>query len=171
VKSKRKAFSQNIESKNKGGGFHMFTVQRASLSGLLLLVMTGFATTAMSAESAQPSGKVSIQSRSIAAGIGVTWGDGKLSFKGKDYPFSIDGLTLVDFGISKASANGEVYNLTDVAKFAGTYVAAEAGLTLAGGMSGMILRNQDGVVMRIHSTSRGARLQLGTSGLVIKLKQ
>ncbi len=149
----------------------MFTVQRVSRSVLLFLVITALATTAKSAESPTPSGKVSIQSRSIAAGIGVTWGDGKLSFKGKDYPFSIDGLTLVDFGISRASASGEVYNLTDVAKFAGTYVAAEAGLTLAGGMSGMILRNQDGVLMRIHSTTRGARLQLGTSGLVIKLKQ
>jgi hypothetical protein len=148
----------------------MSMVQRISQLGLFLLV-TAFATTAMSAESAQPSGKVSIQSRSIAAGVGVTWGDGKLSFKGKDYPFTINGLTLVDWGISRATANGEVYNLTDVAKFAGTYVAAEAGLTLAGGMSGMILRNQDGVVMRIHSTSRGARLQLGTSGLTIALKQ
>ena len=136
----------------------------------LFLFVAGFATTAMSAESVQPSGRVSIQSRSIAAGIGVTWGDGKLTFKGKSYPFSIDGLSLVDWGIRRASASGEVYNLTDVAKFAGTYVAAEAGLTLAGGMSGMILRNQDGVLMRIHSTSRGARLQLGTSGLTIRLK-
>jgi hypothetical protein len=144
---------------------------RTVSSFALFFFVAVFATTAMSDESATPSGKVSISSRSIAAGIGVTWGDGKLSFKGKDYPFSIDGLTLVDFGISRASANGEVYNLTDVAKFAGTYVAAEAGLTLAGGMSGMILRNQDGVVMRIHSTSRGARLQLGTSGLRITLKQ
>ena len=147
----------------------MSTVQKISQLGLFLLVM-GFATTAMAAESAQPSGRVSISSRSIAAGVGITWGDGKLTFKGKDYPFTIDGLTLVDFGISRASASGEVYNLTDVAKFAGTYVAAEAGLTLAGGMSGMILRNQDGVIMRIHSTSRGARLQLGTSGLTIRMK-
>jgi len=148
----------------------MFTVQRASLSALLLLVTMALAATAMSAESTQPSGRVTIQSRSIAAGVGVTCGDGTLSFKGKNYPFSIDGLTLVDFGISRANAAGEVYNLTDVAKFAGTYVAAEAGLTLAGGMSGMILRNQDGVLMRIHSTSRGARLQLGTSGLTIRMK-
>jgi hypothetical protein len=148
----------------------MSTVQKISQLGLFLL-LTVFATTAMSAESATPSGRVSIQSRSIAAGIGVTWGDGKLTLQGKDYPFSIDGLTLVDFGISRANASGEVYNLTDVAKFAGTYVAAEAGLTLAGGMSGMILRNQNGVVMRLHSTSRGARLQLGTSGLTIRLKQ
>ena len=136
----------------------------------LFLFVAVFATTAISGESAKPSGRVSIQSRSIAAGIGVTWGDGKLTFKGKDFPFSIDGLTLVDWGISRATATGDVYNLTDVAKFAGTYVAAEAGLTLAGGVGGMVLRNQDGVVLHMRSTSRGARLQLGTSGLTIRLK-
>jgi hypothetical protein len=72
-----------------------------------------------------------------------------LTFKGKDYPFSIDGLTLVDWGISKAQATGDVYNLTDPTKFAGTYVAAEAGITLAGGVGGMVLRNQNGVVLHL----------------------
>src|SRR6516165_11497228 len=149
----------------------MSNVRTISRLALFFLVMT-VATGAVAAEkAATPSGKVTIQSTAIAAGIGVTWGDGKLSFKGKDYPFSIDGLTVVDFGISRANAVGDVYNLTDVAKFAGTYVAAEAGFTLAGGMGGMVLRNQDGVVMHIRSVSRGARLQLGTSGLRITLKQ
>jgi hypothetical protein len=147
----------------------MFKVR--TLSRLVMLVLlTVCAATAVAADSPKPSGKVSIESKSIAAGVGVTWGEGKLSFKGKDYPFSIDGLTVVDFGISKASATGDVYNLTDVAKFAGTYVAAEAGFTLAGGVGGMVLRNQDGVVMHVRSTSKGAKLQLGTSGLSIKLK-
>ena len=147
----------------------MFKVLTVSRIALFFLVMA-LATTAGAEEKATPSGKVSIESRSIAAGVGVTWGDGKLTFKGKTYPFSIDGLTLVDWGISKASASGEVYNLTDPAKLAGTYVAAEAGLTLAGGMGGMVLRNQDGVILRLHSVSRGARLQLGTSGLKITMK-
>jgi hypothetical protein len=133
-------------------------------------MVMGLASNAVAAEKATPSGKLTIESRSIAAGIGITWGDGKLTFKGKEYPFSIDGLTLVDFGISKASAAGEVYNLTDTAKFAGTYVAAEAGITLAGGVGGMVLRNQDGVVLHIRSVSKGAKLQLGTSGLTIKMK-
>ena len=147
----------------------MFKVRTVSRLALFFLV-TAVSTTAIAAEKATPSGKVTLESRSIAAGIGVTWGDGKLTFKGKEYPFSVDGLTLVDWGISKASANGEVYNLTDPAKFGGNYVAAEAGLTLAGGMGGMVLRNAEGVVLHLHSISRGARLQLGTSGLIIKLK-
>ena len=147
----------------------MFKIQTVSRLALFFWLVA-VATTANAAETAKPSAKVSIESRSIAAGIGVTWGDGKLNFKGKNLAFSIDGLTLVDFGISKASAAGEVYNLTDVSKFEGTYVAAEAGITLAGGMGGMVLRNQNGVVMHLHSVSRGAKLQLGTSGLTIKMK-
>jgi len=148
----------------------MSKVRTVSRLALFFLVMT-LASNAVPAEKAKPSGKVSIESKSVAIGIGVSWGDGKLSFKGKEHPFSIDGLTLVDFGISKASAVGDVYNLTDVAKFPGTYVAAEAGFALAGGMGGVVLRNQDGVVMHLRSTSKGAKLQLGPSGMTIKLKQ
>jgi hypothetical protein len=148
---------------------YMSKVRTVSRFALLFLVMA-VATTAFAAEKATPSGKVTIESTSIAAGIGVTWGDGKLTLKGKTYPFSIEGLSLVDWGISKAQANGDVYNLTDPAKLGGTYVAAEAGLTLAGGMGGMVLRNQDGVILHLRSVSQGARLQLGTSGLKITMK-
>jgi len=82
---------------------------RPSLVAVFFLMMTPLSIT-IAAETATPAAKVTIESNSIAAGIGVSWGDGKLSFKGKDYPFSVDGLSLMDFGISKASAAGEVYN-------------------------------------------------------------
>ena len=147
----------------------MFKVGTVSRWALLFLVVA-FASYAVAAQKATPSGKVTLETTSIAAGVGVSWGDGKLTFKGKTYPFSIDGLSLVDWGISKAQANGDVYNLKDPANFGGTYVAAEAGLTLAGGMGGMVLRNQDGVLLHLRSVSQGARLQLGTSGLIIKMK-
>ena len=136
----------------------------------LFLFVAAFATTAISGEARKPSGRVTMESRSIAAGVGVTWGDGKLTFKGKDYPFTINGLSVVDFGISRASATGDVYDLTDVAKFAGTYVAAEAGFTLAGGMGGITMRNSDGVIINLRSTSRGASLTLGPAGLTIAMK-
>jgi hypothetical protein len=141
------------------------------ISRIALFLVLALATTAVPAQSPEPSGKVSIDSTSIAAGIGVSWGDGILNFKGKQMRFSVDGLTLVDFGITKASAVGEVYNLTDPSKFEGNYVAGEAGFTLAGGMGGIAMRNQNGVVMILRSASTGARLQLGPSGMIIKLKQ
>ena len=142
-----------------------------AVSRIALFLILALATTAVPAQSPEPSGKVSIDSTSIAAGIGVSWGDGILNFKGKQIRFSIDGLTLVDFGITKANAVGEVYNLTDPSKFEGNYVAGEAGFTLAGGMGGIAMRNQNGVVMILRSASQGARFQLGPSGMIIKLKQ
>lgn len=84
----------------------MSKVLTVSRLALFFMVMA-LASNAVAAEKATPSGKLTVESRSIAAGVGITWGDGKLNFKGKEYPFSIDGLTLVDFGISKASAAGE----------------------------------------------------------------
>ena len=139
-------------------------------SRIALFLVLALATTAVPAQSPEPSGKVSIESTSIAAGIGVSWGDGKLTVNGKTMSFSVEGLSLVDWGITKASAVGDVYNLTDASKFSGNYVAAEAGLTLAGGMGGMVLRNSNGVVIHLRSVSQGAQLQLGTSGLIIKMK-
>ena len=136
----------------------------------LFVFVAALASTAISGESPKPSGRVTMQSRSIAAGVGVTWGDGKLTFNGKDYAFTINGLSVVDWGIARASASGDVYNLTDVSKFAGTYVAAEAGFTLAGGAGGITMRNSDGVIINLRSTSRGASLTLGTSGLTITMK-
>jgi hypothetical protein len=134
------------------------------------LLVLALATTAVPAQSPEPSGKVSIDSTSIAVGIGVSWGDGKLNFKGKDYSFSVKGLSLVDWGISKANAVGEVYNLTDVSKFGGDYLAGEAGFALAGGMGGISMRNANGVIMVLRSVSTGAKLQLGPSGLNISMK-
>ncbi len=135
----------------------------------LLFLAIVFTPAAALAQSEAPSGKVSIETTSIAAGIGLSWGNGKLNFNGKEYRFSIDGVTLVDFGISKASAAGEVYNLTDLAKFEGNYMAAEASFALGGGMGSVSLRNSNGVVMHLNSVSQGARLQLGSSGMSIKL--
>jgi hypothetical protein len=147
----------------------MSKFQTISRTALFFLVMA-LATTALAAGGPGPSGKVSISSTSIAAGIGVSWGDGQLSFKGKTIPFSVDGLSLVDWGISKADAVGDVYNLTDPSQFGGNYVAAEAGFALAGGMGGMVLRNQNGVIIHLRSVSQGAKLQLGPSGLMITMK-
>ena len=134
-----------------------------------LFLAMAFAPTAAVAQSDAPSAKVSIETTSIAAGIGLSWGNGKLNFNGKEYRFSIDGVTLIDFWISRASAAGEVYNLTDLANFEGNYVAAEASFALGGGMGGMSLHNPNGVVMHLNSVSQGARLQLGSSGMSIKL--
>jgi hypothetical protein len=139
------------------------------LPTVMLFFALTLAVTAAVAQSDLPAATVSFETTSVAAGIGFSWGNGKLRFNGKEYGFSINGVTLIDVGVSKASAAGDVYNLADLAKFEGQYVAAEANVALGGGLGGMSLRNSNGVVMHLNSVSQGARLQLGSSGMSIKL--
>jgi len=60
----------------------------------------------------------SIETKAVAVGIGYSWGEGVLSFQGKEYPFKIKGLSVVDVGISSMSAqvmqnqNGVVMKVT-----------------------------------------------------------
>jgi hypothetical protein len=123
------------------------------------------------AQDAKPSGTVTVESKSVAVGIGVSWGDGKLSYQGKDYPFSVSGLSVVDLGISKVSATGNVYYLNKLSDFSGNYVAAQAGATLGGGAGAITLKNQHGVVMQLTGTGTGVQLTLAVKGIDVKLKQ
>src|SRR5215472_16632940 len=114
----------------------------------------------LAAADEKPSGTVSMDSKSVALGVGVNWGDGKLQYKGKTHTFSIKGLSVIDLGVSKVSARGKVYNLKSLDAFAGRYAAAQAGAAVGGGMSAMTLRNQNGVVLELTSTQTGVKLTL-----------
>lgn len=124
----------------------------------------------MAAADDKPSGSVTIESKSVALGVGVSWGDGKLSYQGKTHTFSVKGLSVVDVGISKVSARGKVFNLKKLADFAGTYAAAQAGAAVGGGMSAVALRNQNGVVLELTSTQTGIKFTLAGEGIEVKLK-
>ena len=118
----------------------------------------------------KPSGTVTIESKSVALGVGVSWGDGKLRYKGKTYSFSVKGLSVVDLGVSKVSAKGKVFHLDKAEDFSGTYAAAQAGAAVGGGMSAVALKNQNGVVMELTSTQTGVKFTLAGEGIEVKLK-
>jgi hypothetical protein len=118
----------------------------------------------------KPSGTVTIESMSVALGVGVSWGDGTLSYQGKIHPFSVKGLSVVDVGVSKVSARGKVFHLNKLEDFAGTFAAAQAGAAVGGGMSVAALRNQNGVVLELTSTQTGVKFTLAGEGIEVKLK-
>ena len=117
-----------------------------------------------------PSGTVKLTSKAIAVGVGVTWGDGTLTFGGKPYAFSVDGLSVADLGVSDITTSGEVFGLKNVADFSGTYVAGEAGIAIVAGPTDTIMKNDKGVVLRLHGTQKGARMTLAAGGVTLKLK-
>ena len=116
------------------------------------------------------SGTVTIESKSVALGVGVSWGDGKLHYKDKTHAFSVRGVSVVDVGVSKVSARGKVFHLNKLEDFAGTYAAAQAGAAVGGGMSAVALRNQNGVVLELTTTQTGVKFTLAGEGIEVKLK-
>ena len=119
---------------------------------------------------AAPPPFVSLESTSIAAGVGISWGDGTLNFEGRPYAFALKGLTLGELGASTASAVGDVSNLERVSDFEGTYVAMTAGGAVGVGASALTMRNEHGVVISLRSDLRGVQLSLGAEGLSVELR-
>ena len=145
-------------------------LKKMTAKWLLALGAVAVFSTAMAAEPA-PSGTVTLTSKAVALGIGVSWGDGVLTVAGKTYPFSVEGLSVADVGVSSVTTSGEVFNLKNVADFSGNFVAGEAGIAIAGGPTDQILKNQNGVVLRLHGTQQGARLTLAAQGVKLTIKK
>jgi len=123
----------------------------------------------ISAGLAATEGTVSFTGGAVAIGIGIQWGNGTLNYQGRQYSFRMDGLSVVDVGVTRVTGSGTVHNLRNVADFSGNYVSITAGVTVAGGGSVASLRNQNGVVIDGISTSQGVRLTLAPGGVNITL--
>ncbi len=108
---------------------------------------------------------------SVAAGIGYSWGKGTLTYKGRDYPVKVSGLSVGQVGVSKVEATGRVFNLAKLEDFNGTYAAAGAEGTLAGGVGAATMKNQNGVVINLTSTAKGVNLKLAAEGVKLTLAQ
>lgn len=116
-----------------------------------------------------PSAKINFSGGEIAAGIGYTWGNGTIAFEGMQRSFHISGLSIVNVGVTTVTATGEVFNLKRIEDFAGNYAAVSAGASLGGGGSYTYLRNQNGVVIKVTSTTAGVAFKLSTNGVNISL--
>jgi hypothetical protein len=123
------------------------------------------------AEEQAPSGKVFIETTSIAVGVGVEWGEGILTFNGKKYLFSLQGLEVVGVGYAKVTTEGEVYNLKQLSDFEGVYAAAEVGAAAGSGPATTTMKNPNGVVLRLHAVQEGVKLTLAAEGVNIELKE
>src|SRR5437870_8474665 len=112
----------------------MNNVKKIAILSLVVAVMTGF--TQAATHQSGPDATLRLSGGSFAAGIGFSWGSGTLTYKGKDYPVKVNGLSIGKVGITGSSAYGEVYNLKHLRDFSGHYHAGGAGsrgVTVASG--------------------------------------
>jgi len=139
------------------------------LAGAALADDSPTSPTANTADS--PDATLNLTGGTVAAGIGYVWGHGHLLYKGTRHAFKLSGVSIVDVGASKITASGVVYHLPNIQDFSGTYTSVSAGLTVGGGGSAVVLRNEHGVVIKLLATAQGLRFNLAADGVTIKLKR
>ena len=143
---------------------------RILLSLAMVMILLVAVTPGRAEQPLYPMGTVSIDLTSVAAGIGASWGSGTLRFEGKTLRFNVSGLSVGNVGISTINAVGNVYNLKYASDLAGNYVAAGAGLTLAGGVGGISMKNQRGVLINLYTVQAGVQLNIGPQGFTIEMR-
>jgi hypothetical protein len=146
----------------------------------LVATVLGFAAATAASEAAPPvtegaipSAYVWLSGGVVAIGIGYTWGHGTLYFSKdqKQYKFKLSGVSVADAGGAGITAEGEVYNLSSPADLSGNFSAVTAGVTIIEGGSVAYLRNDKGVVIKLHSQTGGLRFNLSANGMHITLEQ
>ena len=134
--------------------------------GSLVSLLVGL----VSAQAKKPADAIlTLTEGSVAVGIGYSWGKGTLDYQGKKHPVKVEGLSVGEVGVTRATGLGSVYNLKKLADFDGNYVAGGAEATVAGGAGVTAMKNQNGVVIELKSTTQGASLKLAAEGIKLSV--
>jgi hypothetical protein len=123
--------------------------------------------TATSVYGLKPSGSVTM-TQFFVSGTGV--GSGTLTFKGRNYPFTLIGSLRGLGALSTTQASGEVYKLSDPSQFSGAWIQGNGNLAVSTLANGELwLQNNHGVVMRLNAKQAGITLSNGRYEIFIEL--
>ena len=136
---------------------------------LVAAVVTQIFTGAAFGKDEKPVATLTLSEGQVGLGVGWSWGKGTLKFKGKSYSFKVEGLSIGDVGITKARATGNVFKLTNLTDFNGTYASGAAEATLARGGGATAMKNEHGVVIYLYPKTKGLNLKLAGEGVKFTL--
>lgn len=138
---------------------------------VLALVFSGAAFGAEKKTEKKPAATLKLTEGQVGLGIGWSWGKGVLSYKGKNYPFKVAGLSVGDVGITEAKAEGKVYNLKKLSDFNGNFLSAAAEATVAVGAGETVMKNDKGVEIHLLPKTKGVNLKLAGEGVNFTLEK
>jgi len=141
---------------------------RRAVVGAAFLAMSALPIAQASA--AATDGTITLRAKSADVGVGWTWGDGVLHWRGHTYPFTVKGLNVAAVGYSSVVAHGTVHNLKTLHDFDGTYASSTGEATAGRGIAGQGLTNGNGVRIGINGSTKGARLSGSADGLELTLR-
>ena len=139
----------------------------AGLAALMLVGVAGFPPPTY----AQAPGYVSITFAKAGLIVGAGAGRGVLTYRGRDYPFRVSGLSVgLSAGATAMRLTGRVSGLRELKDFSGAYDAVGAGGALVGGFGGVQLNNKKGVTMTLQGAEAGLGFAANRSGIRISLQ-
>jgi hypothetical protein len=104
--------------------------------------------------------------------VGAGGGRGTLTFRHRNYPFTVQGLSLgFTAGASINKLVGRAEYINELGDFAGTYSVVGAGGALIGGVGGVRLKNDKGVVITLQGPKGGLEVSANVTKVVITLDQ
>lgn len=119
----------------------------------------------------QAAGHVRVNIVKAGLMIGGGAGNGVLTYRGRSYPFRVKGISLgITAGATAGRLEGWASGIRDVRDFAGTYSSVGGGGALVGGVGGVHLRNDNGVVMVLQGPKAGLEMAANLSAILISLK-
>ena len=132
---------------------------------LTLAVSLGFATPS---QAVTGSVRVTVAKAGLVVGAGA--GRGTLTFRHRTYAFKVQGLSLgVTAGASINKLVGRADYMNELGDFQGTYNVVGGGGALIGGVSGVQLKNDKGVIITLQGPKAGLELAANISTVVITL--
>ena len=136
-----------------------------------LLALAAAAHTQEGTPAGTPSATLTLTGRSLAVGIGVSWGSGTLTYQGKDYKVAAKGFAVGGVGVTSAEASGKVYNLAKLADFDGNYTLLSTGVTAGAGTGAIAMSNLNGVTIELMSKTKGVQLSLASGGVGLTIEK
>ena len=116
-------------------------------------------------------GTVEIEQVQVAFIGSGNLGGGTLQFQGRSHRFTVGGLGVGGFGVSKMQATGDVYNMKELRQFPGAYGQARYGFAAADKSAGELwLENTRGVLLSLKARRTGLALSLGADAVIIDFK-
>ncbi|MCK1515475.1 hypothetical protein IVB22_23560 [Bradyrhizobium sp. 190] len=103
--------------------------------------------------------------------VGVGGGEGVLTFRGKNYPFTVSGASIgFTVGASTTKLVGRAVNLRSPGDIAGSYAVVGAGGALAAGAGAVQLQNAKGVILQLSGPRVGVELSAAMGGVTIAMR-
>jgi hypothetical protein len=97
-------------------------------------------------------------------------GEGILTYRGQEHPFTISALGGGGSGAMSISAIGQVYNLTSLDEFPGKYTSHRKGITVGKGEFTALLESDMGVKIYLEGETIGMGSSMGMSSVEIELE-